>query len=179
MPFFDRRHVVLPPEVAKLLPKNRLLSEVIQIQSPPGLLDSFVFSPFFFSKSVGRDGSSGTDLANGWFCGWNRSERVASDRRAAEPGLGALRDPPPGAAHHALPEAPQLPAAAGEPGRHRRRRPDDTQVKTKSPHPLPFLGSLLLFLRIYSSSYFPSHFFPSVARLLFVEMLISVTATVD
>lgn len=29
--FFCRRHVVLPPEVAKLLPKNRLLSEVISL----------------------------------------------------------------------------------------------------------------------------------------------------
>lgn len=28
IPFVRRRHVVLPPEVAKLLPKNRLLSEV-------------------------------------------------------------------------------------------------------------------------------------------------------
>nr|CAB3493796.1 unnamed protein product [Digitaria exilis] len=27
IPFVRRRHVVLPPEVAKLLPKNRLLSE--------------------------------------------------------------------------------------------------------------------------------------------------------
>lgn len=29
--FFCQRHVVLPPEVAKLLPKNRLLSEVISL----------------------------------------------------------------------------------------------------------------------------------------------------
>ncbi|CAI0382762.1 unnamed protein product, partial [Linum tenue] len=27
---YEYRHVVLPPEVAKLLPKNRLLSEVIE-----------------------------------------------------------------------------------------------------------------------------------------------------
>ena len=44
-----------------------------------------------------------------FFC----AERVARDRCAAEPRVGALRDPPAGAAHHALPPPYQLPAAAG------------------------------------------------------------------
>lgn len=41
------------------------------------------------------------------------AERVARDRSAAEPRVGALRDPPAGAAHHAVPPPAQLPAAAG------------------------------------------------------------------
>uniref|UniRef100_A0A804U7Q3 Uncharacterized protein n=1 Tax=Zea mays TaxID=4577 RepID=A0A804U7Q3_MAIZE len=40
-------------------------------------------------------------------------ERVARDRSAAEPRVGALRDPPPGDAHHAVPPPDQLPAAVG------------------------------------------------------------------
>jgi hypothetical protein len=41
------------------------------------------------------------------------AERVARDRSAAEPRVGALRDPPPGDAHHAVPPPDQLPAAVG------------------------------------------------------------------
>ena len=41
------------------------------------------------------------------------AERVACDRRSAEPRVGALRDPPTGAAHHAVPPPAQLPAAGG------------------------------------------------------------------
>jgi hypothetical protein len=44
------------------------------------------------------------------------AEAVAVVGCAAEPRVGALRDPPAGAAHHAVPPPDQLPAAAGGSG---------------------------------------------------------------
>lgn len=49
-------------------------------------------------------------------------ERVAGDWGATEQGMGALCDPSPGAAYHALPATAQLSTAAGEPGYGQRSR---------------------------------------------------------
>ncbi|RRT68457.1 hypothetical protein B296_00021906 [Ensete ventricosum] len=122
--FFECRHVVLPPEVAKLLPKNRLLSEVSNLAP---LMLGFHQNHFFPLKT---HPSTKIQILIEWVV-MGVPERVAGDRGAAEQGMGALRDPPPGTAHHALPAAAQLPTAAGEPGRRRRRssyRPSSPQV---------------------------------------------------
>lgn len=41
---------------------------------------------------------------------------MEGDWSPAEPWVGALCDPPTGAAHHAFQATPELPAAAGDPG---------------------------------------------------------------
>lgn len=133
LPSAVRSHVVLPPDIAKLLPKNRLLSEV---RAAP---------------RAGRNGGRATppgrsDCSTGHsvFDAAPRAGRVARHGRAAVPRLGALRHPPAGAAHHALPvrvkqrtprpdrggkpltrhaqAAAELPAAGGPGGQRRRQQ---------------------------------------------------------
>ncbi|GER48823.1 cyclin-dependent kinases regulatory subunit [Striga asiatica] len=81
---YEYRHVVLPAEVAKLLPKNRLLSEV-----------SFGWHLIHINVDLGL-------------------ERMACNWGPTKPRLGSLCHSPSGATHHALQEAAQLPTAAGQ-----------------------------------------------------------------
>eukprot|EP00955_Chlamydomonas_euryale_P054336 355791-Chlamydomonas_euryale.AAC.6 len=88
-----RRHVVLPPEIAALMPKGRLLSEVNETSRREG---------------CSADASAEHE-ATMHICKCLRpvqviqgNGRVARHWRAAVARLGALRHSPPRAAHHAL-----------------------------------------------------------------------------
>ena len=84
VPGAQYRHVVLPQDIAQLLPKGRLLSEA---RRPTGML-LYASGPPCPAVAHRRD------------C-W-RAERVEGDWSSAEPWLGALRHPPTRASHHAL-----------------------------------------------------------------------------
>jgi len=88
VPGAQYRHVVLPQDIAQLLPKGRLLSEA---RRPTGML-------------LYASGPSCLAVAHRRPC-WP-AERVEGDWRSAEPWLGALRHPPTRASHHALQVGP-------------------------------------------------------------------------
>jgi len=88
VPGAQYRHVVLPQDIAQLLPKGRLLSEA---RRPTGML-------------LYASGPPCLAVAHRRPC-W-RAERVEGDWRSAEPWLGALRHPPTRASHHALQVGP-------------------------------------------------------------------------
>ena len=86
---FPTRHVVLPPDIAKLLPKNRLLSEV-RMRALQPLCTA--------ATRVLRRADELTLLT----CAARSADGVAGAWRAAVARMGALCHPPTRAAHYAL-----------------------------------------------------------------------------
>lgn len=110
---YEYRHVVLPPDIAKALPKQRLLQEVSK--SCFGCLRCGPFRSF--ARPDVANASSIHAKLTPISKKTKRAGRVESARRAAVARVDPLRHPQAGAAHHALQAAPQLPAAA-ERARH-------------------------------------------------------------